>query len=54
MKKYFIADFFADKVNGGGELVNQIIIDYLRNIGYEVVCLESHNVDLATLKNIGS
>lgn len=54
MKKYFIADFFADKVNGGGELVNQIIIDHLRDIGYEVVCLESHNVDLDTLKGIGS
>ena len=52
MKKYFIADFYADKINGGGELVNQIIIDHLKGRGYDVVCYESKDVDLDVLKKI--
>tara|TARA_R110002110_G_scaffold213678_1_gene427047 strand:+ start:564 stop:2192 length:1629 start_codon:yes stop_codon:yes gene_type:complete len=52
MKKYFIADFYADKINGGGELVNQIIIDYLRDQGYDVVCYESKDIDHNILKKI--
>jgi hypothetical protein len=42
----FIADFFADQVNGGGELNNQVLIDSLSNKGYNVGCANSHIVDL--------
>ena len=44
MKIHFIADFFADQVNGGGELNNSVLIDLLRSKGHEVLCVNSHLV----------
>lgn len=53
-KIYFIADFFVDKIRGGGEIVNQIIIENLQKKKYNVVCLEGQNVTPKTLEEIGS
>ena len=44
MKILFIADFFADQVNGGGELNNSVLIDLLRDKGHEILCANSHLV----------
>jgi len=41
----FIADFFADQINGGGELNNRILIDCLSDKGYDMACVNSHLVD---------
>jgi len=46
----FIADFFADQVNGGGELNNQVLIDSLSDKGYNIGCANSHIVDIEFLK----
>ena len=47
-KIFFIADFFTDQVQGGGELNNEIIIDILRK-KYDV---EKINCHLMTMENI--
>ena len=44
MKIVFIADFFADQVFGGGELVNEEIINELKLRKIEVVKINSQNV----------
>ena len=44
MKIVFIADFFANQVNGGGELNNSVLVDLLRLEGHEVSCINSHLV----------
>jgi len=44
VKILFIADFFADQVNGGGELNNSVLIDLLRDKGHEILCANSHLV----------
>ena len=44
MKILFIADFFVDQVNGGGELNNSVLVDLLNSKGYEVSCINSHLV----------
>ena len=53
MRVHFIADFYADKINGGGELVNQIVIDHFVDLGYEMICLESHKISIELLQTIG-
>ena len=37
MKIIFIADVFADELPGGGELVNQEVINLLRADGHTVI-----------------
>ena len=44
MKILFIADFFANEINGGGELNNSVLVDLLNSKGYEVSCINSHLV----------
>tara|TARA_R110000824_G_scaffold248837_9_gene437829 strand:- start:246 stop:1076 length:831 start_codon:yes stop_codon:yes gene_type:complete len=44
VKIVFIADFFANQVNGGGELNNSVLVDLLRLEGHEVSCINSHLV----------
>ncbi len=46
---FFIADFFADQVNGGGELNNEEAILLLQNRGYKVQKLLSQEVSLDTI-----
>ena len=41
----FIADFFADEVNGGGELNNKVLIDTLSSMGHAVRRANSHKVN---------
>jgi hypothetical protein len=43
-KILFVADFFAHQIPGGGELNNDVLIDGLRDLGYEVQCVNSHLV----------
>jgi len=52
MKIHFIADFYADQINGGGELVNQIIIDHLKDKKYDVTCHKSEDINLSVLQEI--
>jgi hypothetical protein len=40
----FIADFFADEVNGGGELNNKVLIDALSSMGHTVRRANSHKL----------
>ena len=40
----FIADFYANEVPGGGELVNEVLIDGLKNRGFSVRKLKSQEV----------
>ena len=42
----FIADFFAEQVNGGGELNNEILIQLLSEKDYKVEKVNSHLVNL--------
>ena len=41
----FIADFFADEVNGGGELNNKVLIDTLSSMGHTIRRVNSHKVN---------
>ena len=41
----FIADFFADEVNGGGELNNAVLVEQLFSRGYEMRRVNSHQVN---------
>ena len=45
MKIVFIADVFADEVPGGGELVNQEVINLLRADGHTVTQIKSQDVN---------
>tara|TARA_R110000744_G_scaffold99591_7_gene192141 strand:- start:7869 stop:8714 length:846 start_codon:yes stop_codon:yes gene_type:complete len=47
----FIADFFADQINGGGELNNEILIQLLVEKGYSVKKINSNLVNIDFLKN---
>ena len=52
---FFLADFFAEQVAGGGELNNDVLINELRSHGHTVQCVNSHlvdNVDSLYNKNI--
>jgi len=42
----FIADFFAEQINGGGELNNEILIQLLSEKDYKVEKVNSHLVNL--------
>lgn len=46
MRFVFVADFFASQILGGGELNNDELIKILKNLGHEVVSINSHLVDL--------
>ena len=41
----FIADFFADQINGGGELNNAVLMEQLFSRGYEIHRVNSHQVN---------
>jgi|TARA_R110002012_G_scaffold261802_2_gene443880 hypothetical protein len=47
----FIADFFAEEVNGGGELNNEILIQLLIEKGYSVKKINSYLVNVDFLKS---
>ena len=47
----FIADVYADEIPGGGELVNDLVIEELINRGHNVVKYKSENVELEKLHN---
>jgi len=38
----FIADLFANQVNGGGELSNQVLIEKLERLGNKITTINSH------------
>ena len=40
----FIADFFIEQVNGGGELANEEVIKMLKNNNFEVVKKQRHEI----------
>jgi hypothetical protein len=40
----FLADFYADTIRGGAELVNEILINGLISRGFEVIKLETRNI----------
>ena len=46
----FVSDFFANQVNGGGELNNEILINLLSEKGHNVTKIKSHTVNLNFLK----
>ena len=46
MKYIFIADFFKVDVNGGGEIVNDVLMEELRARGHQVGGIRSHEVTL--------
>lgn len=46
MKYVFIADFFKENIQGGGEIVNEEIINSLRAKDHTVIKKHSHQVDL--------
>ena len=46
----FIADFFADQVNGGGEHNNEILIQLLIESGHQVQKINSHMVTIDFIK----
>tara|TARA_Y100000034_G_scaffold53254_1_gene65364 strand:- start:479 stop:2098 length:1620 start_codon:yes stop_codon:yes gene_type:complete len=48
-----IADFFAEHVNGGGELNNEVLITILKQKGYLVTKIQSHlvTIDFLTKNN---
>ena len=50
MKYVFVADFFSDEINGGGELNNQYLIELLVYRGHEVQKVKSVNVTSDFLK----
>jgi hypothetical protein len=50
-KIIFIADFFANQINGGGELNNEEVIQLLSLKQYEVLKINSNNCDLSFVKN---
>jgi len=45
MKIIFIADFFSSELNGGAENNDSVLIEYLKNNGYKIRCIKSHNFD---------
>jgi len=45
MKILFIADFFADQINGGGELNNSVLKELLYSKGHEIKLVNSHKVN---------
>jgi hypothetical protein len=45
MNMLFIADFFADQINGGGELNNAVLMELLFSRGYEIRRVNSHQVN---------
>jgi len=52
-KVIVIADFFAEQVNGGGELNNEVLITILKQKGYLVTKIQSHlvTIDFLTKNN---
>ena len=40
----FIADFYANEIAGGGELVNEVLINGLKDRGFKVRSLKSQEV----------
>ena len=46
----FVSDFFANQVNGGGELNNEILINLLSEKGHNVAKVNSNTVNLNFLK----
>ena len=44
MKYIFIADFFSDEINGGGELNNKYLIELLKTRNHDVESIKSINV----------
>jgi hypothetical protein len=45
-----VADFFADQIEGGGELNNEIVIDDLSSKGFEVKKINSHTLSVEELE----
>lgn len=50
-KIIFIADFFANEVNGGGELNNQELINIIKDHNYNIECINSRNCSYDFIKN---
>jgi glycosyltransferase involved in cell wall biosynthesis len=48
----FIADFYASDINGGAELVNQSLIELLKNDKRKVSCLYSRYVTVKLLRSL--
>tara|TARA_B100000287_G_scaffold86833_1_gene79457 strand:- start:64615 stop:66243 length:1629 start_codon:yes stop_codon:yes gene_type:complete len=46
MRFVFIADFFSNEINGGGELNNQYLIESLRERGHNIIEKKSIDVDV--------
>ena len=51
IKTYFVADFFANQVPGGGELNNEVLISSLLELGYDIEKINSNNLSLSFLKD---
>ena len=49
MKVIFIADVFADQIPGGGEIVNDLVINELINKGHHVVKFKSQDISTRDL-----
>ena len=47
----FIADFFSNQINGGGELNNAVLVEKLYQKGHSVQCVQSHLVKHSDLQN---
>ena len=50
-KIIFVADWFSDQVNGGGELNNDEFVSVVRDMGIDISTINSHNLTLEVLKN---
>lgn len=50
-KIIFIADFFSNEINGGGELNNEELINILKNNNYDVQCINSRLCTYDFIKN---
>jgi hypothetical protein len=49
-KTYFVADFFANQVPGGGELNNEVLISSMLGLGYDINKINSNNLSLNFVK----
>jgi hypothetical protein len=50
-KIIFVADFFSNEINGGGELNNDEFISLVRQKGYEVFPIKSSSLTIDIIKN---
>tara|TARA_R110000824_G_scaffold32156_6_gene104022 strand:+ start:6723 stop:8333 length:1611 start_codon:yes stop_codon:yes gene_type:complete len=46
----FIADFFKNELYGGAECNDNVLIQHLKGVGYEVECVQSHHLSDSYIK----